>query len=203
MQIDNKNKESESGSNTNKEDEIKSESTMNEKNRNYILRQYENPFLLSISHNIANGDLSMFHSKNKKYKPLDKIQETSELNENIDLDSIASINRKEKKFYGVDFDIYSNKSSFSKKSEKNEINIEMEDLSEKNKKNKYNYEMSDYNNKREKFENIKDINLIQKKKKKLKDKNEYNKESPNFLKENSLNITKGENNYDGDYDSDS
>ena len=47
------------------------------------------------------------------------------------------------------------------------------------------------------------IVIIIKKKKNLKDKNEYNKESPNFLKENILNITKGENNYDGDYDSDS
>ena len=182
-------KESGSGSaSKSKEDEIKSESTMNEKNKNYILKQYENPFLLSISHNIANGDLSMFRPKNKNYKILDKIQETPELNENIDENSINSINQKDKKFYGVDFDIYSNKSSFSEKAEKKDINIEMEDLSEKN------------NKKEKSYENIKDINLIQKKNKKINEKKDYNKDSSKFYKESFLNETKGDKNYDGDYD---
>ena len=195
-------KESGSGSNK-KEDEINSESTMNEKNRNYILKQYENPFLLSINHNLANGDLSMFRPKNKNYKVLDKIQETPELKENIDENSAKSKNERDKKFFGVEFDIYSNNESFSKKSEKNDINIEMEDLSEKSRKNKYNYEMSDYNNyskESKKYENIKDINLIQKKNKKLNKKKDYNKDSPKFLKESFLNVTKGDKNYDGDYD---
>ena len=79
----------------------------------------------------------------------------------------------------------------------------MEDLSEKSRKNKYNYEMSDYNNdskESKKYENIKDINLIQKKNKKLNKKKDYNKDSPKFLKESFLNVTKGDKNYDGDYD---
>ena len=167
-----------------KEDEIKSDSTMNEKNREYILKQYENPFLLSINHNITIGDLNIV--QNKK---LEKIKEVSEQNEN----SIIDQNKRDKNFYGVDFDIYSNKSSssiFSEKSKNKEINIEMEDLSEKNKQNNY--------------ETIKDINVNKKNNKKLKQNLNNNEEdSQKNLKEYFLNITKGENNYDGDNDSDS
>ena len=197
----------ESGSGSNKtEDEMRSENTLSERNKDYILKQYNNPFLLSISHNITNGDLSMFHVKNKKHKKLEKINETPELNEN---NSINSQNEKDKKFYGVDFDIYSKKSSFSEKSKKNEneINIEMEDLSEKNNKNKNNIEMNDYKNEEEKdqsnyYEAIKDISLNFKNKKKLKEKKNDSEESSKNLKDYFNNMTKGDNNYDGDYDSD-
>ena len=186
----------ESGSNKN-EDEMKSENTLNEKNRDYILKQYNNPFLLSISHNITNGDLSMFHIQDKNKSNLAKINESAELNENNDENTINTQNKKDKNFYGVDFDIYSKKSSFSDKSKRNDVNIEMEDLSEKNNNNKNNYEMKDYNNeeknKNDKYEAIVDITLNYKNKKKLKEKKNDNEESPKFLKEN---------NYDGDYDSD-
>jgi hypothetical protein len=186
----------ESGSNKN-EDEMKSENTLNEKNRDYILKQYNNPFLLSISHNITNGDLSMFHIKDKNKSNLAKINESAELNENNDENTINTQNKKDKNFYGVDFDIYSKKSSFSDKSKRNDVNIEMEDLSEKNNNNKNNYEMKDYNNeeknKNDKYETIVDITLNYKNKKKLKEKKNDYEESPKFLKEN---------NYDGDYDSD-
>ena len=182
---------------TKNEDEMKSENTLNEKNRDYILKQYNNPFLLSISHNITNGDLSMFHIKDKNKNNLAKINESAELNENNDENTINTQNKKDKNFYGVDFDIYSKKSSFSDKSKKNDVNIEMEDLSEKNNNNKNNYEMKDYNNeeknKNDKYETIVDITLNFKNKKKLKEKKNDNEESPKFLKEN---------NYDGDYDSD-
>ena len=66
----------------------------------------------------------------------------------------------------------------------------MEDLSEKNKQNNY--------------ETIKDINVNKKNNKKLKQNLNNNEEdSQKNLKEYFLNITKGENNYDGDNDSDS
>ena len=182
---------------TKNEDEMKSENTLNEKNRDYILKQYNNPFLLSISHNITNGDLSMFHIQDKNKSNLAKINESAELNENNDENTINTQNKKDKNFYGVDFDIYSKKSSFSDKSKRNDVNIEMEDLSEKNNNNKNNYEMKDYNNeeknKNDKYEAIVDITLNYKNKKKLKEKKNENEESPKFLKEN---------NYDGDYDSD-
>ena len=188
----------ESGS---KEDEINSEK-MSEKNKEYILKQYDNPFLLSIGHNITSGDLSMFQIKDKGKKKLEKIQETSELNENIEENSIKSQNKKDKNFYGVNFDIYSNKSSssLSETSKKSDVNIEMEDLSEKNRKNKNNYEMSEYSSERNEqnnYEKINEINIIKKKKK------NYKKEPPKHLKENFLNLTKGDHNYDGDYDSNS
>ena len=188
----------ESGSNTgssnnssnNKEDEKKSENDLSEKNKEYILKQYNNPFLLSISHNINNGDLSMFRIKNKKINKLKTIKEASELNENISIkeNSENSLNQNAKNFYGVDFDIYSQKSSSSssEKSKKNEVNIEMEDLSEKN------------------YETIKDINVNYKNEKKLKEKNNNNNGIyyKKRIMDNSMSMTKGEINYDGDYDSD-
>ena len=188
-------KEKESNKN---EDEMKSENTLNEKNRDYILKQYNNPFLLSISHNITNGDLSMFHYKYKNKSKLAKINESDELNENNDENTINTQNKKDKNFYGVDFDIYSKKSSFSDKSKSNDVNIEMEDLSEKNNSNnKNNYEMKECNNKEkdknDKYESIVHITLNYKNKKKMKGKKKGNEDSPKFLKEN---------NYDGDYDSD-
>ena len=197
----------ESGSNS-KESEMKSESTLNEKNKDYILNQYNNPFLLSISHNINNGDLSMIQIKEKKETKLEKIKESTELKENIDEDTIINNNKsKNKSFYGVDFDIYSKKSSFSEKSEKKgkkEINIEMEDLSEK-KDNKYNYEMSDYSNEEKEennYETNKDINLNNKINNNFEEKKSNNEDSPKPLKNNYLSINKDENTYDGDYDSD-
>ena len=172
--------------NSNKSNEdIKNESDINEKNKDYILKQYNNPFLLSISHNITNGDLRVFHfsDNNNKKSNLENIPET---NEEI---SVNNENNRDKNFYGVDFDIYSKKSSLSENSNKNEINIEMQDLTNNDKKieNKYNYEMSDINNKKEeeenKFERITNINIVNKKNKKI-------------------NINKIEKNYDGDFDSD-
>ena len=172
--------------NSNKSNEdIKNESDINEKNKDYILKQYNNPFLLSISHNITNGDLRVFHfsDNNNKKSNLENIPET---NEEI---SVNNENNRNKNFYGVDFDIYSKKSSLSENSYKNEINIEMQDLTNNDKKieNKYNYEMSDINNKKEeeenKFERITNINIVNKKNKKI-------------------NINKIEKNYDGDFDSD-
>ena len=189
---------------SNKEDENKSESTLNEKNKDYILKQYDNPFLLSISHNITNGDLSMFRAKDKRQKNLEKIKEASELNENIDENTGNEENKKDKSFYGVDFDIYSERSSFSEKSKNKGINIEMQDLSERKNNIKYNYEMSEYNtNEKNKnnYERIKQINVKYKNNKKLKNnKKNTNEELSGYFQKNYLN--KDENNYDGDYDSD-
>ena len=189
---------------SNKEDENKSESTLNEKNKDYILKQYDNPFLLSISHNITNGDLSMFRAKDKRQKNLEKIKEASELNENIDENTGNEENKKDKSFYGVDFDIYSERSSFSEKSKNKGINIEMQDLSERKNNIKYNYEMSEYNTNgknKNNYERIKQINVKYKNNKKFKNnKKNINKESSGHFQKNYLN--KDENNYDGDYDSD-
>ena len=189
------NNKSNTNSNSNKEEEKKSENDLSERNREYILKQYNNPFLLSISHNINNGDLSMFHVKNKKIKKLKTIKETSELNENNSLNesvenSLKNNNDNAKNFYGVDFDIYSNKSSSSisekSNSKKSDINIEMEDLSEKNN-----------------YETIKDISLNYKNEKKFKEKNNNNNiYHKKIIKDSSMSMTKGEINYDGDYDSD-
>ena len=150
----------------------------------------------------------MIQIKEKKETKLEKIKESTELNENIDDDSIKNNNiNKNKSFYGVDFDIYSKKSSFSEKSEKNgkkEINIEMEDLSVK-KDNKYNYEMSDYSNEEKEennYETIKDIHLNYKNNNNFEEKKSNNEESPKSLKNDYISMNKDEKNYDGDYYSD-
>jgi hypothetical protein len=188
----------------NSEEESKSErSETIEKNKDYILRQYNYPFLLNISNNIGIGDLGILSEKQKEkinsLTPLHGIKESLELNEN---DSERKEINRNKDYYGVDYDIYSNKESPStsfnqnKEKQKDSILIEMTDLSDGNNKNKYpnryNYEMSDINGKEE--------TLKKKEKKNKNNKNNKNNsdDSNNTLKEYFLNLTK--NNYDGDND---
>jgi hypothetical protein len=185
----------------NSEEESKSErSETIEKNKDYILRQYNYPLLLNISNNIGMGDLGILSEKQKEkingLIPLHGIKESLELNENES--EHKEINR-DKDYYGVDYDIYSNKESPStsfnqkKENQKDSVLIEMTDLSDENKKNKYqkryNYEMSDINGKEETL----------KKKEKKNNKNNSD-DSNNNLKEYFLNLTK--NNYDSDSDND-
>ena len=190
----------------NSEEESKSErSDTIEKNKDYILRQYNYPLLLNISNNIGIGDLGILSEKQKEkinsLTPLHGIKESLELNEN---DSERKEINRNKDYYGVDYDIYSNKESPStsfnqnKEKQKDSILIEMTDLSDGNNKNKYqnryNYEMSDINGKEE--------TLKKKEKKNKNNKNNKNNsdDSNNTLKEYFLNLTK--NNYDGDNDDD-
>ena len=186
------------------DEEIKSEEII-EKNKDYILNQYKYPFLLNISHNITTtGDLGYINDNNKisnglnlKENKLNGIMEAPELNENENDGNDSEKNEivRDKKYYGVDYDIYSRKSnsssnSNSKDKEKNSINIEMRDLSqEKNSfKKKYNYEMSNLSEENEEIEN-----------KKI-DNNKNNKDRNSELRKYFLNLTKDY--YDGDNDSD-
>ena len=190
----------------NSEEESKSEQSETiEKNKDYILRQYNYPLLLNISNNIGMGDLGILSEKQKEkinsLIPLNGIKESLELNENES--EHKEINR-DKDYYGVDYDIYSNKESPStsfnqkKENQKDSVLIEMTDLSDENKKNKYqkryNYEMSDINGKEE--------TLKKKEKKNKNNKNNKNNsdDSNNNLKEYFLNLTK--NNYDSDSEKD-
>ena len=151
------------------------------------------------------GDLGILSEKQKEkinsLIPLNGIKESLELNENES--EHKEINR-DKDYYGVDYDIYSNKESPStsfnqkKENQKDSVLIEMTDLSDENKKNKYqkryNYEMSDINGKEE--------TLKKKEKKNKNNKNNKNNsdDSNNNLKEYFLNLTK--NNYDSDSEKD-
>ena len=191
----------------NSEEESKSDrSETIEKNKDYILRQYNYPLLLNISNNIGMGDLGILSEKQKEklnaLTQLHGIKESLEINEN---DSDHQEIKRDKDYYGVDYDIYSSRespsSSFSqnKNNQKDSILIEMTDLSDENNKNKYkhryNYEMSDINGKEEN---------LKKKENKNKKKNNNNKViidgSNNTLKEYFLNLTK--NNDDSDIDDD-
>ena len=193
-------------SDENKDDELKSEGVI-EKNKDFILNQYKFPFLLNISHNMGNaGDLGIINeSKNNNGKKiLNGIEEVPELTENGN-DSEQNEIIRDKNYYGVDYDIYSKKSSFSSSnssSKKKNINIkiEMKDLSKKNEnkdnnnnkyKKGYNYEMSSFSEEKDK------INILNNKNQKEK---ESESDDDKELKEYFLNLTK--NNYDGDNDSD-
>ena len=193
-------------SDENKDDELKSEGVI-EKNKDFILNQYKFPFLLNISHNMGNaGDLGIINeSKNNNDKKiLNGIEEVPELTENGN-DSEQNEIIRDKNYYGVDYDIYSKKSSFSSSnssSKKKNINIkiEMKDLSKKNEnkdnnnnkyKKGYNYEMSSFSEEKDK------INILNNKNQKEK---ESESDDDKELKEYFLNLTK--NNYDGDNDSD-
>ena len=187
-----------------REEESKSEKSETiEKNKDFILRQYNYPLLLNLSNNIGIGDFGILSEKQKEkingLTPIDDIKESLEFNEN---DSEHQEINRDKDYYGVDFDIYSNRESQSTSSNQNRDNqkdsilIEMTDLSDTNNKNKlkkrYNYEMNILNGKEE---------TVKKKQKKNKINNNKNNSdnSSNNLKEYFLNLT---NNYDGDNDDD-
>ena len=183
----------------NNDEELKSEGII-EKNKDYILKQYKYPFLLNISHNIGTtGDLGILTDSQKVNGiKLNGINEIPELNDSEE-DEIV----RDKGYYGVDYDIYSKKSSSSQKnSQKSIINIEMKDLSEnkKNNKNKNSYEMSSYNEEKEEkydYDYLED-NSIKNKKENKKENETYDKNKA--LRDYFLNLTKD--NYDGDNDSD-
>ena len=199
-------------SDENKEEDLKSEEII-EKNKEFILNQYKFPFLLNISHNMGStGDLGLVNENKfineQKEQGLKGIEEVPELNENENDTEHNQIVR-DKDYYGVDFDIYSKKSSSSSNSNSSRkkninIRIEMKDFSKENRnknnyKKRYNYEMSSYSE--EKVKNDNDHFL--KEKDNNKNENESGIESDdnnNELKENFLNYKK--NNYNGDNDSD-
>ena len=145
----------------NNKEELKNEILI-ENNKDYILRQYNHPFLLNISQDFGIDDSGMISIKQKQSSHIRNLSNGKNYNEELN-DTLNGINLNEdendKNNYGIDYDLYSQKLSSSSlykiKSRSKLINIEMKDLSNKNKENenkiKYKYEIDEYNKKNQGF----------------------------------------------------
>ena len=98
------------------------EENNSENEKGIILSHYNDPLLLSINHNIGSGNLCSFRVKNKLNVLNNIIPEVAEINDSTE----KKESEKDGDYFGVDYEVYSNKSSFQNDDKK--VNIEMEDF---------------------------------------------------------------------------